>query len=87
MRTPTGEKFNYGGPGTQLEERLNNDDTKYRNPINKLDAICQAHDIAYSKAGDDLSKKREADNVMIKQIGDIPFSQRPWFSIPIKYTI
>ena len=24
---------------------------------------------------------------MIKQIGDIPFSQRPWFSTPVKYTM
>ena len=45
--TPTGEKYNYCGPGTKLEERLNSGDPKYRDPINKLDAICQQHDIAY----------------------------------------
>ena len=74
LRTLTGKKYNYCGPGTKLSETLN-----------PLDSICKDHDIAYSKAGDDLSKKLEADNVMIKQIGDILFSQRPWFSTPGKY--
>ena len=55
--------------------------------INKLNAICQQHDIAYSKAGNDLAKKHKADDVMVKSIGDIPFSQRPWFSTPVKYTM
>ena len=45
--TTTGEKYNYCGPSTKLEERLNSGDPKYRDPINKLDAICQQHDIAY----------------------------------------
>ena len=59
MRTPAGKKYNYCGPGTKLEERLNSGDPKYRDPINKLDAICQQHD---------------DDDVMVKSIGDIPFS-------------
>ena len=46
LRTPTGKKCNYCGPGTKLEESLNSGDPKYRDPINKLDAICQQHDIA-----------------------------------------
>ena len=87
LTTPTGKKYNYCGPGTKLEERLNSNDPSILDPINKLDANCQEHDIAYSKAGDNLSKKHQADDVMIKQIGDISFNQRPWFSIPVKYTI
>ena len=55
LRTPAGKKYNYCGPGTKLEERLNSGDTKYRDAINKLDAICQQHDIAHSQAGNDLS--------------------------------
>ena len=50
MRTPTGKKYNYCGPGTKLEERLASNDPKYRDPINDLDKICQSHDIAYSKS-------------------------------------
>ena len=72
----TSKKYNYG-PGTKLEERLNSNDSSICEPINRLDAICKQRDIAYSKAGDNLSRKYEADNVMIKQIGDIPVSQRP----------
>ena len=87
MRTPTGKKYNYCRPGTKLEDRLNSNDSCTREPINRLDSICQAHDIACSNAGDDLSKKHEADNVMIKQIGVIPFSQSRWFSTPVKYTM
>ena len=30
MRTPTGEKYNYCGPGTKLVERLASDDPSYR---------------------------------------------------------
>ena len=66
---------------------MNSNDSSIRDPINKLDAICQQHDIAYSKAGDNLSKKHQADDVMLKQIRDIPFNQRPWFSTPVKYTM
>ena len=48
MRTPTGKKYNYCGPGTKLEERLASNEPKYRDPINNLDSICQKHDIDYS---------------------------------------
>ena len=87
LRTPTGKKYNLCGPGTKLEERLNSGDPKYRDPINKVEAICQQHHIhvAYSQAGNDLSKKHQADDVMVKAIGDIIFSQRPWFSTLVKY--
>ena len=85
LRTPTGKKYNYCGPGTKLEDRLSTSDPSIHEPINRLDSICRAHDIAYSKARDDLSKKHESDNVMTNQIGDIPFNQRPWFSTPVKY--
>ena len=87
LRMPTGKKYNYCGPGTKLEERLNSNDPSIHEPINRLDSICQGHDIACSKARGDISKRHEADNVMIKQIGDIPFCQRPWFSTPVKYTM
>ena len=90
LRTPTGKKYNYCGPGTKLEEGLNSDDPKYREPINKLDSICQQPDTAYSKAGEGpsaLSKKHEADDAMIKAIGNIPFSQSPRFPTPVKYTM
>ena len=77
MRTPSGKKYNYCGPGTKLEERLASDDPKYREPINKLDAICQQHDVDYSNARS-LSDKHAADDVMLQRISEIPYRERPW---------
>ena len=77
MRTPTGKKYNYCGPGTKLEERLASNDPKYRDPINNLDSICQQHDIQYSNAKS-LDDKHKADELMLKKISKIPFKDRPW---------
>ena len=82
-----GKKYNYCGPGTKLEDRLNSNDPKYRDPINKLDAICQQHDIAYNEAGDNLAKKHAADKIMEDSIKAIPFGQRPWFATPAMHAI
>ena len=77
MRTPKGKKYNYCGPGTKLEERLASNDPNYREPINKLDAICQQHDIDYSNARS-LSDKHAADDIMLQRISEIPYRERPW---------
>ena len=87
LRTPTGKKYNYCGPGTKLEDRLASNDPKYRDPTNKLDAVCQQHDIAYREAGDDLAKKHAADKIMEDSIKAIPFGQRPWFATLTMYAI
>ena len=87
LRTPTGKKYNYCGPGTKLGERLASSNPNYRDPIYNLDAICQQHDIAYSEAGDNLSKKHAADKIMEDSIKAIPFNQRPWFATPTMYAI
>ena len=77
MRTPTGTKYNYFGPGTKLDERLPSSDPKRREPINSLDVICQKHDIDYSNA-ESLSDKHEADRLIIKRMDEIPYIKRPW---------
>lgn len=51
--------YRYCGPGTKLQRRLARGDK----PINKLDAACMQHDIAYSQEKD-LSKRHEADNIL-----------------------
>ena len=86
MRTPTGKKYNYCGPGTRLQERLSSNDPKYRNPINKLDAICLEHDKAYSKAKN-LSDKHKADDIMLKSISEIPYMERPWGTTAVQAMI
>ena len=76
MRTPTGKKYNYCGPGKKLEARLSSNDPKIRDPINNLEKICQAHDIDYSNAKS-LADKHRADEIMLKKIAEIPFKLRP----------
>ena len=86
MRTPTGKKYNYCGPGTKLADRLASNDPKYRDPINNLDKICQSHDIAYSKSKS-LSDKHQADDIMLKRISEIPFKDRPWGTTAVQALI
>ena len=86
MRTPTGKKYNYCGPGTKLEERLASNDPKYSDPINTLDSICQKHDIDYSKANT-LSDKHKADGLMLKRISEIPYMKRPWGTTAVQAMI
>ena len=45
----TKRKYNFAGPFTKLDKRLNPDDTTkdWSKPINKLDEAAMAHDIAY----------------------------------------
>ena len=86
MRTPTGKKNNYCGPGTKLADRLASNDPKYRDPINNLDKICQSHDIAYSKSKS-LSDKHQADDIMLKRISEIPFKDRPWGTTAVQALI
>ena len=77
MRTPTGKKYNYCGPGTKLADRLASNDPKYKDPINALDSICQLHDIDYSNSKS-LADKHKADELMLKRISKIPYKNRPW---------
>ena len=86
MRTPTGKKYNYCGPGTKLEERLASNEPKYRDPINNLDSICQKHDIDYSKAKT-LYDKHKADGLMLKRISEIPYMERPWGTTAVQAMI
>ena len=59
--------YSYCGPGTRLAMRLKRGDKG----INRLDRICKAHDIAYSKARNQ-SDYAKADVDMIKAIDNLP---------------
>ena len=63
----------FTGPGTNLELRLNPDDTpkEWSKPIDRDDEIAYQHDLAYREAGDDLSKKHKADRIMLQQLNAI----------------
>lgn len=51
--------YNFCGPGTHLEKRLNRGDVG----VNPLDSACQEHDIAYAQS-EDLSRRHEADKIL-----------------------
>ena len=66
--------YQYMGPGTHLDKRLKRGDPG----INRLDRLAKAHDIAYSKAGNNLKLKHLADKKMIEGIQKFGFwKQKP----------
>ena len=61
------------GPGTRLDIRLDPNDKPLpgEEPINRVDQTCYRHDLAYRDVGEDLSKKHEADRIMLNQLSAI----------------
>lgn len=51
--------YQYCGPGTKLQKRLQRNDPG----INELDKACKEHDIAYSKTTD-VAERNRADNIL-----------------------
>lgn len=86
--TPDGKWYNFLGPATKLEKRLdpkNKDYPASAKPINKLDAVAKKHDIAYQKVsrsyGDknknELSKMvRKADEEFIDEVDALDNSNK-----------
>ena len=66
MRTLTLKKYDYRGQSTKLEYRFNWNDPNIRDPINNLHAICQRHDITYSKE-QSLKDTHIADYTMLDE--------------------
>lgn len=70
--------YQYCGPGTKVVKRLARGDSG----INKLDAACKEHDIAYMKNSENLSARHEADKELASQAwkraisGDAKFGER-----------
>ena len=64
--------YNYCGPGTRLDIRLDNQDNPKpgENPINAIDEACRIHDIAYRST--DLKQRHLADIRLIHAINAIP---------------
>ena len=65
--------YSYCGPNTRLDIRLdeNNNPKLGEEPINRVDQTCYNHDLNYSAADDDLSKKHDADRIMLQQLNAI----------------
>lgn len=66
--------YNYCGPGTKLEKRLQRGDRG----INPLDEACKSHDIAYSKYKD-LANRHDADRILLRHaLSRINASDASW---------
>lgn len=61
-------KYNFAGPGTQLNKRLDENDQPLPHslPINALDAAAMQHDIAY-RDHKDVKSRNEADLVLARE--------------------
>ena len=71
LRTPSLRRYNFCGPNTQLDRRLNHDGTTpqhWSKPINKIDEISLRHDIAYR---DGRGPRYEADEAMFRELAEL----------------
>ena len=81
--------YRYLGPYNDLENQLlydkNTGDTYtyYDKPKNLLDKIASRHDTCYSIG----KNKNDCDLIMVNEINNIPYNQRPWGTYAIKQII
>ena len=73
--------YNYLGPGTRLDIRLNENNIPKsgEEPINEIDRLAYIHDLAYQNSDDDLNERHRADQEMInglKQLKNLSIPQR-----------
>ena len=72
--------YNYLGPGTRLDIRLNENNIPKsgEEPINEIDRLAYIHDLAYQNS-DDMGERHRADQEMInglKQLKNLSIPQR-----------
>ena len=75
----------YNGPleKQMLYDKQSGQIYKYHDkPKNVLDKIASRHDICY-----ELKPKNICDRIMVKEIDNIPFKERPWGTFAIKQII
>ena len=81
--------YKYLGPFNPLDRQLiynksTGDIYKYYDkPKNNLDKIASRHDTCYSV----MKNKNDCDQIMVDEIDNIPYNQRPWSSYVIKQII
>lgn len=65
--------YNFAGPGTRLNKRLNSDLTPkpWSKPINKVDNAAYNHDICYLKHSDTKTRNNLCDKTMLKELDGI----------------
>ena len=81
--------YKYLGAYNPLEDQLLYDKqtgdiyTYYDKPKNVLDKIASRHDTCYAVG----KNKNDCDRIMVKEIDDIPYKNRPWGTYAIKQII
>ena len=82
--------YKYLGPYNDLDKQILYDKQTgeiykyYDLPKNRLDRIASKHDTCYAVRPKD---KNYCDRVMVKEIDNIPFKERPWGSFAVKQII
>jgi len=73
LRSLNGKKYSFCGPNTNLNERLNSDDTpkEWSKPINKVDEVCLRHDLAYRDSDLGKGTRHNADKNMIEELNNL----------------
>lgn len=62
--------YNFCGPGTKLNERLDSSDNPITRPVNAIDEACMRHDISY-RDNKDLESRQLADVELIHGLNAI----------------
>ena len=81
--------YRYLGPHKDLENQLSyNKNTGkiykyYDKPKNNLDEITSRYDTCYSIG----KNKNKYDRIMVNEINNIPYNQRPWDTFAVKQII
>ena len=62
--------YNFCGPGTKLNEKLDSNDNPITQPVNAIDKACMKHDIAY-RDNKDLPSRQKADVKLIHDLNSL----------------
>lgn len=73
LRTPGCRRYNFCGPNTRLDRRMTPNGTvrDWSQPINRVDAICMRHDIAYKNADEGQGTRLQADEDMLRELEEL----------------
>jgi hypothetical protein len=82
LRTLNFRRYNFCGPNTRLNNRLNPDRTpkNWSKPINRVDEICMRHDLGYRNGS-----RRETDETMLRELNELENSDLTCNELLAKY--
>jgi len=80
MRTLNGKKYSYCGPNTNLEMRLNPDETLKLEfeQIYRVDEVCMHHDYNYQLADEGKGTRHEAYNIVLDELDKLENKKLNW---------